>query len=183
MSPLLLAERSGVSYDQEQQRFSLALLGAPLWVTYPDFQVALSEGVSLPPFKQALVLYYFLHSDGVLPARRWISFADLPEGRIYATAFQGYTGDRLARAFGNDLQAFRSACEHVGGQPLQLGDIAYRFVALPRLEVAIVYYQGDDEFPPTSRVLFDAHAGHYLPVDGCAVVGSLLTQQILKHTK
>lgn len=183
LPPALLAERTGADYldlGQGGGEFHLALLGAPVVLTYPDFQARLSNGEALPVFKQALLLYYFLQSDGAPPAAEWVSFAELPEGRIYSSAFQGYTGDLIAKAFLLDLGAFRSACQKADGVPVPFGDAAFRFRALPRVDLLLVYHLGDDDFPSTCNLLFDASAGHYLPAEACAVLGSSLTQKLLR---
>ncbi len=201
--PTLLAERTGAFYietGQSQGEFHLALLDAPVIFTYPDFQAfartakspdfsqsretldsaeSKASHDSLPVFKQALLVYYFLHSDGAPPAEKWISFADLPDGRIYSSAFQGYTGDLLARTFLLDLNAFRVACQKTEGVPITFGDAAYRFHALPHMDLLLVYHLGDEDFPSTCNLLFDANAGHYLPAEACAILGSSLTQKVL----
>ena len=179
--PTLLAERTGATYQRGE--FHLALLGAQLRLTYPDFHAFTSNGESLPVFKQALLVYYFLHSDGTPPAENWISFADLPEGRIYSSAFQGYTGDLLAKTFLLDLDAFRSACQQADGVPAIFGDAAYRFRALPRMGLLLVYRLGDEDFPSTCNLLFDANAEHYLPAEACAVLGSSLAQKVLRASQ
>lgn len=182
--PALLGERTGASYLElgpGRGEFHLALLGISVVLTYPDFRATLAAtDTILPAFKHALLLYYFLQSDGIPAVETWISFSDLPDGRIYAPAFQGYTGDLLAKTFLLDLDAFCSACQKADGIPVTFGDAAYRFHALPRMDLLIVYHLGDDDFLSTCNLLFDANAGHYLPAEACAILGSLLTQKILR---
>lgn len=182
--PTLLAERTGASYlelGQGRGEFHLALLGASVLLTHPDFHATLTATDSkLPAFKHALLLYYFLQSDGAPSAENWISFSDLPDGRIYAPAFQGYTGDLLAKTFLLDLEAFCLACQNAGGAPVPFADAAYRFHALPRMDLLIAYHLGDEDFPSTCTALFDANAGHYLPAEACAILGSSLTQMVLR---
>lgn len=182
--PILLAERTGASYlelSQGRGEFHLVLLGASVILTYPDFRATTATtDTSLPAFKHALLLYYFLQSDGVSSSHIWVSFADLPEGRIYAPAFQGYTGNELAKAFCMDLNAFHAACQKADGVPVVFGDAAYRFRTLPHMDLLVVYRLGDEDFPSTCNLLFDGNAGHYLPAEACAILGSLLTQKILR---
>lgn len=183
--PTLLAGRTGASYlelGQGRGEFHLALLGASIILTYPDFHATVaSTDEPLPAFKHALLLYYFLQSDGAPSAEKWISFADLPDGRIYSSAFQGYTGDLLAKTFLLDLNVFHTSCQKADGVLVAFGDAAYRFSAFPRMDLLIVYHLGDEDFPSTCNLLFDSSASHYLPTEACAVLGSLLTQKILRN--
>jgi hypothetical protein len=183
--PARLAERTGASIlelGQGRGELHLPFLGSPIVLTYPDFQASLaSTGERLAAFKHALLLYYCLQSDGALPAEKWISFADLPDGRIYATAFQGSTGELLSKTFLLDLSAFHTACQKAEGEPVRLGEAAYRFQAFPRMELLVVYHLGDEDFPSACTLLFDASASHYLTAEACAILGSMLTQKILRN--
>ena len=181
--PATLAERTGASFLElgpDRGEFHLPFLGAQLVITYPDFRALTTAGDALPAIKRALLLYYFLTADGTPPSGAWISFADLPDGRVYAPAFQGYTGDELAKAFALDIDSFCLACERADGHAYPLGDAAYLFHALPRMDLLAVYHLGDEDFPSACNILFDSNAAHYLPAEACAILGSMLTQKILR---
>jgi hypothetical protein len=151
------------------------LITWPEWVAFPE-----GEDQPLSAFEQALVLYYLTSADGTPLSGEWIAFSDLPDGRFYNQAFQGYTGKELARAFQEDGAAFERAAQALGGVRQALGDSAFAFQALPRLPLLTVYWQGDEDFPSTFQVLFDASASHYLPTDGYAILGSTLTRKLIK---
>lgn len=182
--PTHLAGRTGAAYlelGQGRGEFRFTFLGASIVLTYPNFHATVaSTDAPLPAFKQALLVYYFLQSDGIPPAENWISFADLPEGRVYSTAFQGYTGDELAKTFRMNVDAFGTACQKADGFPVPFGDAAYRFSAFPRMDLLAAYHLGDEDFPSTCNLLFDASASHYLPTEACAILGSMLTPKILR---
>lgn len=162
------------------------VLRLPLWgvdvaVTIPDFVVCDPQtGQELPVAGQALLLYYFHTCDGAPETGRWVSFAELPDGRFYNRAFQGYTGHELAKAFQSEAAAFVRAAESLGGQRQALGDAAFSFRALPRVTLLVVFWQGDEEFPASFQILFDAAVSHHLPTDVCAILGSMLTRKLIK---
>ncbi|HLA88731.1 MAG TPA: DUF3786 domain-containing protein, partial [Anaerolineales bacterium] len=132
----------------------------------------------MPPILQALLLYYLLTADGTALTGKWVSFADLPDGRMYNAAFQGYSGDEIVKAFGFDLPAFRSACLKIGGQPVEIGSASFVMQALPNLPLLVTYWLGDEDFPSACKILFDSSATHYLPIDGCAIAGSMLAKKL-----
>jgi hypothetical protein len=182
--PDVLALLAGAVYaarDEGGGTLTLDLWRAPVELDFPDL-IARRESAAapLPLPLQALLMYYMTTSDGLSPVGKWVSFADLPGGRMYAQAFQGYSGDLLTRAFGPDVLAFRRACLLAGGEPVELGDTAFVFAALPRVPLLVTYWQGEDEFPSTSKILFDPTATHHLPIDVCAILGSMLVSKILK---
>jgi hypothetical protein len=139
-------------------------------------------GKDLGIANQAMLLYYFATADGTPLSNQWISFTDLPDGKFYSQAFQGYTGMELFRHFGNNLALFVEAAHNSGGGDYPFGDAAFVFRVLPRILLLLVCWQGDDEFPASYQILFDASASHYLPTDACAIAGSMLTRKLLSST-
>lgn len=179
----LLAERTGAAYerlDSGKGVFRLSLFDAPLTLPLPEWVVRSSSGEALPLHIQGLIAYYFHTADGAPLTGKWISFADLPDGRIYAPAFQGYSGNEIVKAFGLDLDGFRRACEKAGGRAETFGDAAYAFQALPRLPLLVNFWCGDEDFPSTCKILFDASVSHYLPTDVAAILGGMLSRRIVK---
>lgn len=177
--PETIAARTGAVYCPSGGELRLAVWGRQVTVTVPGFTARDAEtGRDAALDIQALVLYYFHASDGAEEEGRWISFSELPDGTFYQRAFQGYTGEALTRAFGNDLDAFARAAENLGGRRLTSGDRSFSFTALPKVTLAAVYWRGDEELSPSAKILFDASVSHHLPTDVCAILGSTLTRRL-----
>ncbi len=179
--PLDLLARRTASTLVESGGLQLFLYGAEVLCTSPEFVFTNVDGSLLPEFQQLLLLYYLATADGTALSGRWVSFADLPGGRMYAQAFQGYSGDEIVKAFGENLLGFHNACKHAQGEQNDVGDAAYTFPALPLVSARFVYWLGDEDFPSSCKILFDAAATHYVPIDACAIIGSNLTRKILKN--
>ena len=97
-----------------------------------------------------LLLHYLLTADGTPPAGAWSAYRELPDGLFYAASFAQRAEEPLARAFAasaEGLDAFRAAARAAGGDALTLGDASFRFAALPRVDVAVLVWAGDDEEP------------------------------------
>ena len=157
----------------------LGYWGRPVHIGWPDLVPRGQDGNPLSAFDQAMLLYHLRQSDGTLPAGRWISYRDLPGGGFYHQAYQGYTGRRLAEAFGRQPELLGAAA--TGGERLDgPGPHAWRFTPLPRVPLAACLWPGDDELPSQASVLFDANAGHHLPIDGLALLGAGLTGRLLR---
>jgi hypothetical protein len=183
----LLAERTGASYQAlgpGRGEFRLSLFDSPILVTYPGLVgIDAKKDDELPLPFQAVLAYYFYTSDGARLTGQWVSFADLPDGRMYSQAFQGYSGEELVKIFRLDVNAFRIACEKGGGVATSTGDAAYIFYALPRLPLLVNYWCGDEDFPSSCKILFDSSVSHYLPTDVCAILGSMLTRKLIKNRR
>lgn len=157
----------------------LSLFGQPVRVSFPELVAYDDTGRELNPALQALLIYHFYTSDGSPSSENFIAFSELPEGKFYARAYQGYTGDELRRHFGDDRMRFEVTARNQGGKAYPLGDVSFVFQFLPRMSLLVVFWAGDDELPPAYQVLFDASASHHLPTDACAIAGSMLVRQLI----
>jgi|Deesub1362A_J573_1020465.scaffolds.fasta_scaffold04112_4 hypothetical protein len=171
-----LARRSGVR--AVGGRLELEFLGATYTLTFPELTLLGPEGKPASEEEEALLLDYLVNADGTRPTGRWVGFRELPHGNFYFRAFQGYTGDELVRRL--DAEGFRRAAERAGGKPIPLGDLGYEFRTLPLIPVAVVWWKGDEEFPPKASFLFDASSDRFLPTEGLAIVGRLLCRKLVK---
>jgi hypothetical protein len=129
-----------------------------------------------------LLLHYLLTADGTPPAGAWKAYRELPDGLFYAASFAGRAEEPLGRVFArtpDGLAHFERVARDARGDALALGDVSFRFNALPRVDVAVLLWAGDDEEPGEARMLFDAHAGHYLPAEDLAGLGGQLAHQLV----
>ena len=181
-SPRELAERTGTVLVENGTdfRFEFNLWNEPVYLPGTDWVARQGNGKELNLGLQALILHYFTQADGTPLQNCWSSYGDLPGGRIYAAAFQGYAGDKLTKCFVDDLRRLDIACEKAGGEIISNVDAVYIFQALPRMPIRVNYWAGDEEFPATARILFDPTATNYLPIDVCAILGSMLVGRIIK---
>jgi hypothetical protein len=155
------------------------MLSQPYVVDAGSYVVTKPNGQTVSSFHQSLVLTYLQTADGVPLADRWISFRELPHGAFYHRAFQGYAANRLTRRWRFDVGGFAAACQAAGGTQITLGDAGFSFRVLPRIDLALTYWLGDEDFPSRASVLFDANAHHYMVTDGLAILGSHLVGKVL----
>lgn len=183
VKPGKLVLRSGCERGTDGN-FRLAFFWQEYVISSDDFTVRQADtGEEVPSFFQSLILTYLATANGTTPSSRWVGFRELPDGMFYAQAFQGYSGNRLVRELQGGIGAFRRAAETLGGEPLEISDAGYAFTVLPRVHLAIVYWEGDEEFPSQAQVLFEDTAAHYMSTDGLAILGSQLVGKVLKAAR
>lgn len=178
----LAANCGGMLLEQE---IRLSYWGQLIGISCTDWIAhKVVEEAECSVYDTGMLLYYLREADGTPMADHWIGYRELPGGSFYSQAFQGYTGDRLARAFGEQLEAYVTAAarwhgEHLSGLP----GIAYAYLPLPRIRLASILYPGDEEFPARASVLFDAAASHYMTTDGLALLGAGLVGRLIAASK
>lgn len=164
----------------EDRSFSFPYWGKPVDLSCKDFIARDQESQDmLPPVHQAMILYYFHSSRGSTQPGKWISFSELADGMFYNAAFQGYTAKKLLQHFSDDYPAFNKANMGLCGEKTYFGDGAYRYQILPKVAMLLVHWQGDDEFPPSYKILFEDIVDYHLPTDVCAILASMLTGKLI----
>jgi hypothetical protein len=181
-NPAELAELTGADYEETEPGKGLFRL--PFWeketiIPFPELAARDGDGEPLGTMDQAMLAYYFSTSDGTRQTGRWMGFSELPDGRFYTAAFQGYTGQKLMQTFGDDVEGFAGAARMLNGRAEALGSRAFSFVILPHVSLLVVCWLGDEDFLTSYRILFDTAVSHHLPTDGCAILGSSLTRRLI----
>jgi hypothetical protein len=181
-APDLISHRSGAEFDGSH--LTLSYWFRKMRLSWPALEASHADGKPCSTFDLGMLLYYLHTADGAPLADRWISYRELPGGAFYNRAFQGYSGDLLARSFAASSQAFDQAAREWHGWPLPaLAEHAYAFQPLPCIRLAAVLWPGDEDFPTKASILFDAASHHYMTTDGLALLGSGLAGRLRKAAR
>jgi hypothetical protein len=160
----------------------IAVLGATVEMGPPDFQ-AVSAGAGKPPkpIDRLLALHYLLGEVSVAPTGEWVTFRDFPGGQFYWEPFLSRSAHPLIGHVGNDLDLLRNRLARFAArvEPLSDGGLQAIVPALGVIEMMLVYRPGDDEFPPSADVLYDACARRVLCAEDAAALGSRLCLGLL----
>jgi hypothetical protein len=179
--PAEVAKRSGGIYSASGRgQVEILAWGCLCVVSWPAISVREKGGGCCPEPLQAAILQYLLVADGSPLEDTWVSLRSLPHGVFYEQAFQSYSGNLVSKAYRGDLEGFRAAARLLGGEPVDIGDAAFRFWALPRIPLAVVFWSGGDEFPDSAQVLFDGSAGHYHNLEMLAHFGGMLCDRLVR---
>jgi Domain of unknown function (DUF3786) len=159
--------------------------GQSVEISFPELSARLSsDGSPCSVYDTGMLLYYLRQADGFPLTFRWVGYRELPGGSFYSQAFQGYSGDRLARVYAEKSDEYQQAAISFQGNPLlELPGIAFAFLPLPRIRLASILYPGDEEFPARASVLFDAADSHYMPTDGLALLGAGLVGRLIQKAE
>ncbi len=180
ITPYAVASKSGTDYDGS--RFRIPFFNRVFLVYYPDIEIVEENSEApVPQFLQIILLHYLLQSTGAAIADEWIAYRQLPGSALFERRFLQMAVQPLLRTFGDDVEAFRRAGESLGGMPMtRTGDAAFRFMALPRVPIACIFYQGEEGIPSSVNILFDVSAEQYLPTEDLSLLGVYLVGAMKK---
>jgi hypothetical protein len=182
LDPEDIVARCGVSFDSEQKRFSVVYFNS-LYMVELDGRVWRAEK---PEDKvsfndRTLIIQYLCEASGLPPRGIWLSFLELPDGAHHYQPFITDATGPLAEIFGNSPDRFAAAAEVFGGRPLTMGDSSFYIPALPKIPLAVVLWEGDEEFKARSNILFDSVSPTHLTTAALWVLGVELAHKMIGY--
>ena len=126
----------------------------------------------------ATVMYLTNVSELVPMGREIVGVNDLKEGHFFRGPHE-LKLDPLVKRFGEDIGGFNAAAALLEGEPVDMADAAWRLMPYPRIPLYYLLWQGDAEFRPRVRVLFDRSIEQVLAADAIWGLVNRVTQSLL----
>jgi hypothetical protein len=130
-----------------------------------------------------VLCHYLLQAGQGDLTGEWVSYRDFKDSAFFISNFQVNTEERIARHFSGKAAGLESAGKHLHGRPyeeFQTGDVCYYFQALPRVPLLLVFYDKDEDFPASCKVLFDRSAPIWLDMECLAVLGWIVADLLIR---
>ena len=187
--PKEIATRLGISYDEEQKYFTLKFLGTVYQISWPDFQVSHeADDMGFYPletmtYARTLTIRFLLNGAEASGTGKFKTYREMPWGEVYLRQFDGRCIKRLAFSYGNRIKDFQAIMEHMHCVPVKHGDIAYQLEIFPDYLVQMILWEGDDEFPPSSQILFSDNFPISFQAEDMAVMGDVIIGSLKSFAK
>ncbi len=178
--------RSGAQYQEagSQQIITLKYLNRTYRVTLPHINVSLTDSQEEVPLRdKILILHYLILAKGTPIADKLITFKELPEGANYFPSFSKRVIKPLVDHFGNEPHLLIDAAAILGGYKADYGDVAATINAFPYVPITLVLWRGDEEFPPSGSIMFDATISDYLSAEDISVLCQTISWKLVKSLK
>jgi len=149
-----------INYNQEERFISLPFFQRPYRITYPD---------------------YLINATHSTRTGQLTNYGGIPGGSFYFPVFKRKTTDILLAKLGNDGEAFKRAGEQLGATTTDLGDVSFTIRTLPDIDLTLVFWEGDEDFPPAYDILFDPAIDRYLSLEDIVVLAQMATKRVLSR--
>jgi hypothetical protein len=152
-------------------------------LTLPQIAFRSEKGSNITLVTRIILLHYINTANGSRFANTIAAYEDIPGCRHYQPVFEKRVTKPLQSAFGRDKYTFLEAGIALGGKKEEYGDASFTLHALPRVPVTFILWEGDEEFPPLARALFDPSITGYLPLEDIVVISKLAAARVLKTAR
>jgi hypothetical protein len=120
-----------------------------------------------------LILRYLLHSPGEGITGEWVPYRDFRDGANFASYTKTNIEDVIAREFAGRKATLADRLEAIGGAAHTFEsnpDLSMIVYAFPSIPILSVFWDQDEEFPPSFQFLFDRSAPTFLDMESLAVL-------------
>lgn len=148
--------------------------------------ISRTDGQKLDPWEQVLLLNHLAQGGSQAPVGRWIGLEQLPNSTSKTASLREHVEEPVAAAFQGRPDALRSAAApyvraEPGGADLPEADVVLLFQPLPRVPMALLFWDADaDEgFEPRVKMLYDETVNDHLDIESIV----FLTEQLRDRLK
>ena len=175
LAPEETAARTGAAFDGAG--FTVRLFGVDYRIAWPEYAITAADPAApalhhLPT--QTFLLRWLLEGRAAAAAGTFKTFREMPWGELYIQPFTGRCLTRAAFTFGFKVAAFAAAMEKLGGTKLPHGDAGYELELLPGYAMRLIVWEGDEEFPPNSQILYSDNFAESFAAEDRVVAGDIL---------
>lgn len=167
--------------DGEAYRVIIPFFDEIVELTLSDFSFKSSKASNITLVTRIIILHYIIQASGVAAGRELIPYEDIPGCRSYLPVFERRVVKPLLAAFGFARDAFTAAGREIGGTEEEYGNASFTVHAFPRVPITFILWEGDEDFHPSLKVLFDRTIHAYLPLEDIVVVAKMAATRILKQ--
>ncbi len=177
-----LIERSAaMGADLQGENFTFPAFGgqcgiAPGGVTHDG---DLQDG----PLGIILSLYALHAASSPIEMAPFKAFKEFPDSMPYVGAFASHTEQILVSSVDKIILRQHMVMDALAGGPVPSevgGDSAILVRPLPKIALCYIFYEADEDFPPSVTCLYSRNANHFMPMDGLADIGEYTSKAILK---
>lgn len=131
--------------------------------------------------EEIIFLHYLVTASGRALTGNLITYRELRGcGANAISAANDFSMAAMEKAIGNTPEKIYDAMDKVNGTKANLGDASITVLALPKVPITYVIWEGEDNIiPPAVNLLFDSTASDYLPNEDLAELSTYLAEEII----
>jgi hypothetical protein len=178
------AKKAGADYQKGEDgaKIIIDFFSEPYHIHFPQIEFYSPSKKTVSLVTRILLLHYLIRADGSPLTGKWVGYKDIPGGLLYAGVFARRVIEPLVRKFGNSAKWFKEIGKKLGGKSVEVGDASFILHAFPFIPLQYVLWEGDEEFPPSVQLLFDASVDHYLSLEDIVVLGQMATGRLIHQS-
>ena len=124
----------------------------------------ITENGKSPGFDTVMNIYNTFYYSAAHPVAsgNLVAFRQVKKVYPFEAAYRRTIISRLQELFAGKTEELRKACEALGGTLLPQGDVGYVLPVFPFLNIAVLFWDKDEEFEAQANMLFDSEITEFM---------------------
>lgn len=125
-------------------------------------------------FNTVIQIYNMFHYavENPVASGKMVAFREVKRVYPFEQAYRRNILKKVEDIFSGHTDKLQSACEKLGGTRLPQGDVGYQIPVYPFLNIAILFWDGDEEFAAKANMLFDSRITDFMHEENVVGVAS-----------
>ena len=169
--------------DQETliRKFDLESDEEALYITYfsRKLRIDRKNGVitdqgARPGFDTVMNIYntFYYAAEHPVASGNLVAFRQVKRVYPFEAAYRRTIISRLQEIFSGKTAELEKACKALGGMPLPQGDVGYMLPVFPFLNIAVLFWDKDEEFDAQANMLFDSEITEFMHEENVVCVAA-----------
>ena len=169
--------------DQEAliRKFDLEAEEEALYITYfsRKLRIDRKNGVitdqgARPGFDTVMNIYntFYYAAEHPVASGNLVAFRQVKRVYPFEAAYRRTIISRLQEIFSGKTAELEKACKALGGMPLPQGDVGYMLPVFPFLNIAVLFWDKDEEFEAQANMLFDSEITEFMHEENVVCVAA-----------
>ena len=163
------------------RKFDLEADDEALYITYfsRKLRIDRKNGVITdqevrPGFDTVMNIYntFYYAAEHPVASGNLVAFWQVKRVYPFEAAYRRTIIFRLQKTFSGKTAELKKACEILGGTPLPQGDVGYVLPVFPFLNIAVLFWDKDEEFDAQANMLFDSEITEFMHEENVVCVAA-----------
>ena len=134
----------------------------------------ITEDGKSPGFDTVMNIYNTFYYSAAHPVAsgNLVAFRQVKRVYPFEAAYRRTIIFRLQELFAGKTEELRKACEALGGTLLPQGDVGYVLPVFPFLNIAVLFWDKDEEFEAQANMLFDSEFTEFMHEENVVCVAA-----------
>lgn len=171
LDPNKVETNAGVTYDHTLSAYVLNCFGQVISVSLRNQNISGSSEIGdllvekLSEFSRFSILSYLIHAKNVPFSGQLVRPSNLTDGEIFLRGTHVLPLNKIAKCYSNNTEEFLNKGRILGGIQLKYGDVSLELSPFPRIQIVLIVWLGDEEFPSNASLLIDSSCTSHLQTD------------------
>lgn len=163
------------------RKFDLEADDEALYITYFSRKLRIDrkngvitdQGVR-PGFDTVMNIYntFYYAAEHPVASGNLVAFRQVKRVYPFEAAYRRTIIFRLQKTFSGKTAELKKACEILEGTPLPQGDVGYVLPVFPFLNIAVLFWDKDEEFDAQANMLFDSEITEFMHEENVVCVAA-----------